>query len=129
MNMTNLPRASSRFRRQTARLATLRVLAGWAAGMAYGTVQAYRTPGGGQAHFGTSTAPVLGHLTYIGFAALLVNLVVSAALTVLFRRIGLRDGYDETQPSDYTADPDGSPGVIPPARVLAGLVTREESPR
>jgi SSS family solute:Na+ symporter len=105
------------------------LLAGWAVGMAYGTVQAYRTPGGGQAHFGTSTAPVLGHLTYIGFAALLVNLVVSAALTVLFRRIGLRDGYDETQPSDYSADPDGSPGVIPPARVLAGLVTREEGPR
>jgi SSS family solute:Na+ symporter len=72
---------------------------------------------------------VLGHLTYIGFAALLVNLVVSAALTVLFRRIGLRDGYDETKPSDYTADPDGSLRVIPPARVLAGLVTREEGPR
>ncbi len=30
---------------------------GWAVGMAYGTIQAYRMPGGGQAHFGTSAAP------------------------------------------------------------------------
>jgi solute:Na+ symporter, SSS family len=106
------------------------LLAGWAVGMAYGTVQAYRMPGGGQAHFGTSTAPVLGHLTYIGIAALLLNLVVAAALTVLFRRIGLRDGYDETRPSDYTTDPDVSAdAAVPAARVLASLVTREEGPR
>ncbi|HEY3954419.1 MAG TPA: hypothetical protein VGM53_13670 [Streptosporangiaceae bacterium] len=96
--------------------------------MAYGTVQAYRTPGGGQAHFGTSTAPVLGHLTYIGFVALLVNLVVSAALTVLFRRIGLGDGYDETQPSDYTADPDGSPEVIQPVACWPGWSPARKAP-
>jgi SSS family solute:Na+ symporter len=106
------------------------LLAGWAVGMAFGTVEAYRTPGGTQAHFGASTAPMLGHITYIGFAALLLNLVVAAALTVLFRRIGLRDGYDETRPSDYTADPDRSPpAAIPAARVLASLVTPEEGPR
>jgi SSS family solute:Na+ symporter len=36
---------------------------GWLAGMAYGTVQAYRTSGGGQAHIGGSAAPVFGRTT------------------------------------------------------------------
>jgi hypothetical protein len=31
--------------------------------------------------------------------------VVSVVLTVVFRRIGLQEGWDETRPSDYTADP------------------------
>jgi hypothetical protein len=57
-------------------------------------------------------------------------LPAAAALTVLFRWIGLRDGYDETKPADYTAGPDDSPETaVPPARVLAGLVTGEEGPR
>jgi solute:Na+ symporter, SSS family len=81
------------------------LIAGWAAGMAYGTVQAYRTPGGGQAHFGASAAPVLGHVTYIAVAALVVNLAVTTVLTVVFRWTGLADGYDETRPGDYDADP------------------------
>ena len=32
------------------------LIIGWAEGMAYGTVQAYRTPGDGQAHFGALCA-------------------------------------------------------------------------
>jgi SSS family solute:Na+ symporter len=86
------------------------LIVGWAAGMAYGTFQAYRTPGGGQAHFGSSVAPVFGHTTYIAVTALIINLAVSALLTVIFRQIGLQDGYDETRPADYLADP-----VTPPA--------------
>ena len=58
-------------------------------------------PGGGQAHFGVSTAPVFGHIAIV---ALILNVAVSAVLTVVFRRIGLQDGYDETRPVDYTAD-------------------------
>jgi len=81
------------------------LIAGWAVAMAYGTVQAYRTPGGGQAHFGASAAPVFGHVIYIAVAALVLNLVVSAVLTLVFRKVGLQDGYDETRPADYTADP------------------------
>jgi len=81
------------------------LIIGWATAMAYGTIQAYRTPGGGQAHFGASTAPVFGHVTYIAIAALLINLVVAAALTLIFRAIGLPDGYDETRPADYSVDP------------------------
>jgi solute:Na+ symporter, SSS family len=81
------------------------LIIGWAAGMAYGTIQAYRTPGGGQAHFGGSAAPVFGHTTYIAITALIINVAVSAVLTLLFRKIGLQDGYDETRPADYVADP------------------------
>ena len=85
------------------------LIIGWAAGMAYGTIQAYRTPGGGQAHFGGSATPVFGHVTYIAIAALILNLAVSAVLTVVFRKIGLQDGYDETRPADYVADPVPAP--------------------
>ena len=81
------------------------LIIGWAAGMAYGTIQAYRTSGGGQAHFGASAAPVLGHTTYIAITALILNLVVAAVLTPVFRKIRLQDGYDSTRPADYSADP------------------------
>jgi len=84
------------------------LIIGWAAGMAYGTVEAYLTPGGGQAHFGASAAPVFGHVTYIAVTALVINLAVSAVLTVVFRRFGLQDGYDDTRPADYVADPVGT---------------------
>ena len=81
--------------------------------MAYGTIEAYRTSGGGQAHFGASASVVFGHTTYIAITALILNLAVSAVLTVVFRRFGLRDGYDETRPSDYAADPAPSPARKP----------------
>ena len=86
------------------------LIIGWASAMAYGTIQAYRTPGGGQAHFGASTAPVFGHVTYIAISALLVNLVVAVMLTLIFRAIGLPDGYDETRAADYSFD---SAGTLP----------------
>jgi solute:Na+ symporter, SSS family len=101
------------------------LLTGWAAGMAYGTVEAYRTSGGGQAHFGASTAPVFGHVTYIAIIALILNVAVSAILTVVFRKIGLQDGYDETRPADYTADPATVPaasaGTRNPQRSIAQM--------
>jgi hypothetical protein len=85
------------------------LIIGWMAGMAYGTIQAYRTSGGGQAHFGASAAPVFGHTTYIAITALLLNLAVSAVLSVAFKAFGLPDGYDETKAADYLADPDPAP--------------------
>jgi solute:Na+ symporter, SSS family len=93
------------------------LIAGWAAGMAYGTIEAYRTTGGGQAHFGASAAPVFGHTTYIAITALILNLAVSAVLTVVFRRFGLQDGYDETRPADYVADPAAVPAAAPKPKV------------
>ena len=86
---------------------------GWAVGMAYGTVQAYRTAGGGQAHFGASAAPVFGHVTYIGISALILNVAVAAVLTVIFNQAGVQDGYDQTRPADYRADPVPGPAAAP----------------
>jgi len=97
------------------------LIIGWAVGMAYGTIEAWRTPGGGQEHFGSSATSVLGHTTYIAIIAVILNLAVTALLTVIFRAIGLQDGYDETRPADYVADPATAPAtkakpkVKPPA--------------
>jgi SSS family solute:Na+ symporter len=84
------------------------LLAGWAAAMVYGTVQAYRVPVPGQAdsHFGGSTAPVLGHTIYIAVAAFVINVVVVVVLTAIFRALRLPAGRDETNPASYTADPE-----------------------
>jgi SSS family solute:Na+ symporter len=73
------------------------LITGWASGMAYGTIEAYRTPGGGQAHFGASTAPVFGHVVYIAVTALVVNLIVAVVLTPVFRALKASNGYDETR--------------------------------
>ena len=107
------------------------LIAGWAAGMAYGTVEAYRTSGGGQAHFGASTAPVFGHITYIGLVALLVNLVVTSVLTPVFRMIRLQDGYDGTKAADYSADPATAPIPVirPGVRISANGSTRTRQAR
>jgi SSS family solute:Na+ symporter len=91
------------------------LIIGWAAAMAYGTIEAYRTPGGGQLHFGASTAPILGHVMYIGFAALVINFVVSVVLTLIFRAVRLPAGKDETEPASYTADPVEGPAAAVPA--------------
>ncbi len=96
------------------------LIAGWAVAMLYGTIEAYRTPGNGQAHFGASTAPVFGHVTYIAVTALALNLVLSVLLTVLFRAMRLPDGYDETRPADYLADP--VPGAAVPAGAPQGVL-------
>jgi SSS family solute:Na+ symporter len=99
------------------------LIVGWAAGMVYGTVQAYRTPGGGQAHFGASSTSLFGHVTYIAIVALILNLAVSAVLTVLFRKMGVQDGYDETRPSDYIVDPANAPAAARTAATGATTVT------
>ena len=105
------------------------LIIGWAVAMVYGTVQAYRTPGGGQAHFGASAAPVFGHVTYIAIAALILNLAVSAVLTVFFRFSGLQDGYDATKPSDYVADPVPAPAAPPRGPRHAAGRTAGAAPR
>jgi solute:Na+ symporter, SSS family len=96
------------------------LIIGWAVGMAYGTIVAYRTAGSGQAHFGASTTPVFGHVTYIAIVAVILNIAVSAVLTIVFRSVGLQDGYDETRPSDYTADSVTVPAAPARTRIPAG---------
>ncbi len=93
------------------------LVTGWLAAMAYGTFEAYRVPVPGQAnsHWGGSTAPILGQTMYIALAALVINLVVSVAATLIFRAAKLPEGTDETLPADYTADPAHPAPVSVPA--------------
>jgi SSS family solute:Na+ symporter len=99
------------------------LLLGWAAAMAYGTIQAYRVPVPGQAnsHFGGSTALVFGHTVYIAVVAFIINLVIAVVLTLVFRAFRLPAGADETQPGHYTADPETGPPA--PAPAAAGAPT------
>jgi SSS family solute:Na+ symporter len=93
---------------------------GWAAAMTYGSIEAWRTPGNGQAHFGASTAPILGHVIYIAIAAFVINLAVSVLLTLVFRAVRLPAGTDETRPAQYTADPVEGPAAEVPAPAATG---------
>jgi SSS family solute:Na+ symporter len=89
------------------------LLAGWAAGMIYGTVVAYgfctacTTRAFGNA---LAVVPGLGRAGYIGLTAFVVNVVVVVVLTVIFRAVKLSNGTDITKQSDYFADI-GDPGV------------------
>jgi SSS family solute:Na+ symporter len=82
------------------------VLAGWAAGMAYGTWTAYGTASPTQSHFGSPLAEFPGTSTkvYIAATAFLLNLLVTVVLTVAFGAMKVDPGIDQTAPLDYTAD-------------------------
>jgi SSS family solute:Na+ symporter len=91
------------------------LLIGWAAGMAYGTVAAWnvRNPVTG-AHFGGSLDEIPGTDTkvYIALTAFVINALVAAVLTVIFRAGRVPDGRDRTEESDYLAD-EHDPRVTP----------------
>ncbi len=84
------------------------LMAGWAVGMAYGSVVAFNNPKVGDpgSHFGSplNEFPFTETLVYIGFTALLLNLLVTVALTFLFRALNVSAGVDQTSPEDYRAD-------------------------
>jgi SSS family solute:Na+ symporter len=88
------------------------LLAGWAAGMAYGTWKAYGVSSPATKHFGGSSAeiPVIGQIGYIGLTAFVLNLVVAVVLTLVLRAANAPEGPDETARADYTADA-GDPAV------------------
>ena len=92
------------------------LLAGWAVGMVYGTLVAYGNPKVGDpgSHFGSplNEFPTTETLVYIGFTALVLNLLVTVALTVALRAAGVDEGTDATRPEDYGADL-GDEGVQP----------------
>ncbi|MFV5996043.1 monocarboxylate uptake permease MctP [Streptomyces sp. NPDC056231] len=96
------------------------LLAGWAVGMAYGTLAAYGVAIPTQAHFGGSSKeiPGIGEIGYIGLTAFVLNGVVTLVLTFVLNAVKAPAGVDETSPADYTADA-GDPGVqveLPSAR-------------
>ena len=86
----------------------------------------------GRAHFGGS-ALTLDKLTlfgwhpfagspvqiYVGFVALVLNLVVSVLVTLALRAGHVGEGEDSTHPADYHAD-EGSERLRPVAPAVAG---------
>ena len=85
------------------------LLAGWAVGIVYGTVEAYQVinPVTGK-HFGGSLGeiPGLGDMGYIAMTAFVLNLVVTVGVTVALNAAQVSNGADETIPFDYFADKD-----------------------
>jgi SSS family solute:Na+ symporter len=105
------------------------LLIGWAVAMVWGTWKAYRVPTVGKpgSHFGGSAGPldVFGvHLSdkpvYFGLVALLINLVLAAVLTAVFRALDVTDGEDSTQSRDFVADA-GDPRVTMKPEQAAGV--------
>ncbi|MDQ1484264.1 MAG: solute:Na+ symporter, family [Actinomycetota bacterium] len=94
------------------------LIAGWAVGMAFGTVAAYNvtkpTPEGGVQHFAGSVAaiPGLAQLGYIALTAFAINVIVAVLATFLFRALKTPEGTDTTIKGDYFAD-EGDPRVRP----------------
>jgi SSS family solute:Na+ symporter len=101
------------------------LLSGWAVGLAWGVWMLYSIPNRdtGAEHFGgraleLGTLSILGWEpfegskveVYPGFVALLGNLVVAAAVTIVLRRWKVPNGEDETKAVDYHAD--GSPSGL-----------------
>jgi solute:Na+ symporter, SSS family len=89
------------------------LLAGWAVGMVYGTIQAYNVinPVTGK-HFGGSLdeIPGLGEMGYIALTAFVLNMVVAIVLSAVLRTMKFSNGVDETTVGDYFADA-GDPRV------------------
>ena len=90
------------------------LLAGWAVGMAYGTITAYNVAAVGKpgSHFGGPLAlvPFTDTKGYIALTAFALNLIVAVLLTFVLRGLNVGNGVDATSPSDYHADK-GDPGV------------------
>ncbi|MGW6279477.1 monocarboxylate uptake permease MctP [Kribbella sp. NPDC055071] len=89
------------------------LLTGWAVGMLFGTITAYRVVSPTtHKHFGGNLANIPGTHTpvYIALTAIVINLVIVIVLTAILRALKVSEGKDTTHPSDYTADK-GDPGV------------------
>ncbi|WP_052397797.1 monocarboxylate uptake permease MctP [Streptomyces sp. NRRL F-5123] len=102
------------------------LLAGWAAGMFYGTWKAYEQSSPSQSHFGGNAdmIPWIGEKGYIGLTAFVLNAGVAIVLTVVLRAFKAPAGVDETVPADYTAEsaPElPSPASPPDTTVTPGL--------
>ncbi len=85
------------------------LLAGWAAAMVYGTVEAYQVVNPvTDKHFGGSLAlmPGIEQMGYIAMTAFCLNLVISVVLSAILNAAKVSNGQDETIPFDYFADAD-----------------------
>jgi SSS family solute:Na+ symporter len=89
------------------------LLAGWAAGMIYGTIAAYNVSSPTASHWASSSDIVFGHTVYIGLTAVVINIVLSMVLTLIMKAVRVPAGADETLPHQYTADPADAPAPEP----------------
>src|SRR5262249_57335181 len=111
------------------------LVAGLVSGLVVGVALLYRIPqrgpGGGivRRHFGGSSWPLsdLGlhtHQTvYAGVVAVLVNLAVAVAGTLVLRWGGVPSGVDMTSPHDYLAD-EGEPTIRRMTELVDGTERR-----
>jgi SSS family solute:Na+ symporter len=89
------------------------LLAGWFAGMIYGTIAAYNVSDPTASHWASSTDIVFGHSIYIGISAFIINAVIAIVLTLILKAFKVPEGADETLPHQYTADPPDTPAQAP----------------
>ena len=89
------------------------LLAGWLAGMIYGTIAAYNVKNATTSHWAASSDIVFGHTVYIGLTALVINAVIAVVLTLILKAAKVPAGTDETLPHQYTADPEDAPAPQP----------------
>ena len=109
------------------------LIAGWVVGMGWGLTLLYGipNPASGKQHFGGSALaldklsllgwqPFAGSQVqiYVGFVALVANLVAAALVTIVLRQMRVFNGTDETQPDDYYED-EGSSRLRPVAGMLS----------
>jgi len=95
------------------------LIAGWIVGIGWGLIMLYNIPNAatGKAHFGGSALaldklsvfgwhPFSGSQVqiYVGFVALVANLLIAVIFTVIARRMKVFNGTDDTAPEDYHAD-------------------------
>jgi len=103
------------------------LVAGWVVGMGWGLLLLYgiSNPTNGKQHFGGSALtldklslfgwhPFAGSQLqiYVGFVALIANLLVAVIVTAILRGMRFREGADETTGADYHAD-DGDRDLKP----------------
>lgn len=90
------------------------LLLGWAAGIIYGTVEAYQVvnPATGK-HFGGSLAliPGMEKMGYIAVTAFVLNVVIAVVVSAILKAMKVSNGQDETIAFDYFADAD-DPRVV-----------------
>jgi SSS family solute:Na+ symporter len=105
------------------------LLAGWLAGMVFGTIAAYKVATPTTSHWAGSVHIEFGHTVYIGLSAIILNIAVSLILTLVFKAARVPEGTDETRSPQYTEDPVDAPAPAPAGAGVAGDLSRSASPR
>jgi solute:Na+ symporter, SSS family len=95
------------------------LLAGWLAGMIYGTLAAYNTSSPTSSHWAASSNLVFGFSIYIGIAAFILNAAIAVVLTLALKAFKISEGADETLPHQYT---DASVSAVAPVPVGAATL-------